>query len=179
MFIYNLKLSKNAISSIFIILALIIIISIISFGVYIIFFKSNSKSACDVKSDEIVELTESNYTNILKASSENIDSYTGTKVHVIGYVYRLLDFDENQFVIARDMKFGEDGNSLVVGFLCNYNKASLFADGTWVEIVGEIKKGKFNDDIAILDVISIEQTNAPQNIFVNPPDNTYIPTSAK
>ncbi len=76
------------------------------------------------------------------------------------------------------MKFEENSAPLIVGFLCNYKKAEEYADGTWVEIVGEIQKGNFNGDIAILDVISIKETKRPDNLLVNPPDNTYIPTSA-
>lgn len=177
MYIYNLKLSKKTLSILFIALALIIIIGIISFSIYIIFFNSSNDDGCGPKANNITEINEFNYTNILKAANENIDDYIGCKVKVTGYVYRLLDFDKNQFVVARDMKFGENGQSLVVGFLCSYDRASTFPDGTWVEIEGEIVKGNFNGDIAMLKVISIKEATSPQNVFVNPPDKTYIPTA--
>lgn len=179
MFIYNMKINKKIISKAFIICALIIIISIITFSIYIIFFKSNSKSPCEVNPNSIIDLNENNYTNFLKSANENVDSYIGSKVRITGYIYRLLDFNENEFVIARDMLFNNNSQSLVVGFLCNYDKASSFDDGTWVEIIGKIKKGSFNGDIAILDVNSIKKVDEPQNVFVNPPDNTYISTSQK
>ena len=172
MFIFNLKLNKNIIGKLFIISSIIIVFSIILFTIYLIFFKQND--SC-IKENAIIEINESNYASILKASNENIDSYVGSKLHVIGYVYRLLDFDDNQFVVARDMKVNDNGQSLVVGFLCNYSKAKNFADGTWVEIEGEIVKGNFNGDIAILKVDKIKEASKPQNIFVSPPDKTYIP----
>ena len=174
MFIYNLKLNKNKASKVFLLVCFIIILAIIFFSVYLIFFKHNP--SC-VKSDDIFEINEGNYANILKTSNENIDSYIGCKVHIIGYVYRLIDFNNNQFVVARDMKFGKNGQSLVVGFLCEYDKASSFSDGTWVDIVGEIVKGNFNGDIAMLKVLSIKEASKPQNVFVSPPDKTYIPTA--
>ena len=179
MFIFNLKINKNLFSKILFILMLIIIIGIFIFGVYIIFFKNNRtlKLSDTIKGDDIFEVTESNYANILKASSEDIDSYVGCKVHIIGYVYRLLDFKENQFVIARDMLISQDNQSLVVGFLCEYDNAMDFADGTWVDIVGEIQKGNFNGDIAILNILSIEETQEPENPYVSMPDDTYIPTA--
>lgn len=177
MFIYNLKLNKNRLSKVFITIALIIIIAIIAYSVYVIFFKSSSKSGCDINLNKVFEVNEFNYANILKAANDDVDSYVGCKVRVVGYVYRLLDFNKNQFVVARDMKFGDNGNSLVIGFLCNYNKAANFSDGTWVEIEGEIIKGNFNGDIAILNVTSMKEATSPENVFVNPPDNTYIPTS--
>ena len=168
MFIYNLKMNKKALSIGFIAISLLIILCIILYSFYVIFFKKNS--ACDVNPKNIIDLNENNYTNILKAANENIDSYINSKVRITGYVYRLIDFDETQFVIARDMKFGKDSQSLVVGFLCESKEASNYSDGTWVEIVGKIKKGKFNNELAILDVISIKETSKPVNLYVNPPN---------
>ena len=173
MFIFNLNLNKKTISRVFILTSIIIVFLIIIFSLYLIFFKK--PSSC-VKSNEIFEVTESNYANILKASNENINDYIGCKVKITGYVYRLLDFNQNQFVIARDMKYGKNGQSLVIGFLCNYPKASLYVDGTWIEVIGEIQKGFFNGDIAMLKIISIKECQSPQNVFVSPPDDLYIPT---
>lgn len=67
---------------------------------------------------------------------------------------------------------------LVVGFLCEYSKASTLADYTWIELIGTIKKGTFNNkEIAVLDVLSVHQVQKPENPLVNPPDNLYIPTA--
>ena len=73
------------------------------------------------------------------------------------------------------MKFEKSSQSLVVGFLCESKDASKYSDGTWVEIIGKIKKGRFNSELAVLDVISIKETTKPVNLYVNPPDDTYIP----
>ena len=175
MFIYNFKMNKKALYRGFIAISLSIIICIIMYSIYIIFIKKNK--TCDANQKDIIDLNETNYTNILKASNEDINSYVGLKVRITGYVYRLIDFDETQFVVARDMKFEKNSQSLVVGFLCESKESSKYPDGTWVEIVGKIKKGRFNDELAVLDVISIKETNKPVNLYVNPPDNTYIPTS--
>lgn len=179
MFIFNLKINKNLFSKILFIIMLIIIIGIFIFGVYIIFIKNNKpvKLSDTIKGDEIFEVNESNYTNILKATNEDIDSYIGCKIHIIGYIYRLLNFSENQFVIARDMATSSNSQTLIVGFLCEYDKASDFDDGEWVDIVGEIKRGDFNGDIAILNITSINRCDKPENAIVAMPDDTYIPTA--
>jgi len=177
MFIYNLKMNKKALCRGFIAICLLIILCIILYSFYIIFIKKNP--TCDAKQNEIIELNETNYTNILKSANEDIDSYVGSKVKITGYVYRLIDFDKTQFVVARDMKFEKSSQSLVVGFLCESKDASKYSDGTWVEIVGKIKKGRFNSELAVLDVISIKETTKPVNLYVNPPDDTYIPTQTK
>ena len=175
MFIYNLKLSKKTLKLFFICISAIIISLIMIYSIYIIFFKHSNP--CEFKQNDIIDLNETNYTNILKSANEDISSFVGIKVRITGYVYRLIDFNKSQFVVARDMRFGENPHSIIVGFLCEYADATNFSDGTWVEVVGKIKKGNFYDELAILDIISIKEAKQPKNIFVNPPDNTYIPTT--
>lgn len=55
-------------------------------------------------SGEIAYLTDENYTNVLKEVHENLDTYLGQKICYTGYVYRVSDLQENQFVLARDMR---------------------------------------------------------------------------
>ena len=66
------------------------------------------------------------------------------------------NFNKYQFVVARDMKLNPPSQSLIVGFLCESKNASKYPDGTWVEVVGIIKRGKLNEELAILDVTSIK-----------------------
>lgn len=167
MFICNLKLNKKALCRMFIVLSLFVVFFIILYSFYVIFFKKSQ--TCDSYKNNIIDLNESNYTNILKAANENIDSYIGVRVRVTGYVYRLIDFNESQFVVARDMKLNKSSQSLIVGFLCESKDASKYSDGTWVEVVGKIKRGKLNEELAILDVISIKAVTKPKQIFVSPP----------
>ena len=112
MFIYNLKINNKFITKLFIVLSIIIILFIIFYCIYTIFFKNVQNVDDDIKTQDVYELNETNYTNVLKSSNEDIDSYTGLKVKITGYVYRILGFNENQFVIARDMKFNENSRSI-------------------------------------------------------------------
>lgn len=126
---------------------------------------------------DITEISPANYTNILKAVHENMDSYLGKKIKFSGYIYRVIDFNNNQFVLARDMIV--DSQSYVVGFLSEYNQIKDFEDGTWVEITGTIKKGKYhNQNIPIINIIELKKIEKPEDEFVPPPNNTYIPTSS-
>ena len=167
MFICNLKLNKKVLCGTFITISSLIIFLIVIYSIYVIFFKKNQ--TCDSYKNNIIDLNESNYTNMLKEANENIDSYIGIKVRVIGYVYRLIDFNKSQFVVARDMKLNNPYQSVVVGFLCEAKNASEYSDGTWVEVVGKIKRGKLNEELAILEVTSIREVSKPENVFVSPP----------
>ena len=87
------------------------------------------------------------------------------------------DFKENEFVLARDMVISSDMKTLVVGFLCDCKKAKEFQNNCWVEITGKITKGNYNGEIPVLKIENIKQIEKPKsNIFVYPPDETYIPT---
>lgn len=185
MFLYNIKLNGNRFVKFLFIVMLIIVLIIFSISIYQIFFKKNNSSESNVitladtiKTDKVFEITPENYTNILQAVTNDIDSYVGCKIHFTGYVYRLIDFDKNEFVLARDMLLNENtSQSLVVGFLCTYDTAYEFEDNTWVDIIGTIVKGDYYGDIAQIQVTSMTECNEPENKYVSVPDDTYIPTS--
>ena len=180
MFIYNLKINSGV--ALKIIIAILSIFMFIVFGisVYRIFFTSGKFKVDDkIQAKEITEIAPDNYTNILQAVHDDIDSYVGTKIKFTGYIYRLIDFEENQFVLARDMFINnEKTQSVVVGFLCQYKDARKFKDNEWVELTGVIEKGKYhNEEIPIIKVTGLELAEMPENPFVIPPSDTYIPTS--
>ena len=120
MFLYNLKLNGNRLVKFLFIIMLLIILAIFSIGIYNIFFKNENRYSSEIKltdtikSNKVFEITPENYTNILQAVTEDIDSYIGCKVHFTGYVYRLIDFDKDEFVLARDMLVNENK------FLCYF-----------------------------------------------------------
>ena len=183
MFLYNLKINGNRLMKFLFIVMLIVILIIFSIGIYNIFFKNDENRELQltdtIKTDEIFEITPNNYTNILQAVTEDIDSYVGCKIHFVGYVYRVLDFEEDQFVLARNMVIDKQNNqSLVVGFLCSSKDAKDFEDDTWVDVTGEIVKGDYYGDIAEIKVTKIYKCSKPEEEFVFPPDDNYIPTSS-
>ncbi len=113
----------------------------------------------------------------MKTVYDNLDNYVGQQIEFSGYVYRVYDFNNNQFVLARDMVIDSQNNTLVVGFLCNYDNASHFNDNSWIEIKGTITKGDYHGEIPLIEITSIKQINKPKDELVYPPDKAYIPTS--
>lgn len=75
------------------------------------------------------------------------------------------------------MIVSSDFQTVVVGFLCSYNNAKEFKDGTWVQITGKIAKGYYHGDIPVIEIENIKNTDKPKDELVYPPDNLYIPTS--
>lgn len=180
MFIYNLKINGGLALKIIIVVLSLFMLIVFGISVYRIFFANGKFVVNDkIEAKDITEIAPENYTNILQAVHDDIDSYSGMKIKFVGYIYRLIDFDENQFVLARDMFINEEKTqSVVVGFLSEYKNAGDFENGTWVEVTGVIEKGKYhNQEIPIIKVTNLQKTSAPENPFVNVPSDTYIPTS--
>ena len=138
-------------------------------------YKTNSSCLPQSKVNTIAP---SNYTNILKAVHENIDSYVGKKISFTGYVYRVLDLQYNQFVLARDMIINSSSQTVIVGFLCEYDNAKDFTNNSWVQVTGEIVKGDYHGDMPIIKITEINAVDKPsQEEYVYPPDDSYIPTA--
>lgn len=180
MIIYNIKLNKKIIFKVCLAIMLIISISIGIAGVYNVInsmkLKENNLINDSIPSSEIAEIEPANYTNILKAVHENIDTYVGQKIKFSGYIYRLNGFKEDQFVLARDMDVGNN-QTLIVGFLCSAENAKDFELYSWVTITGEITKGYYNGEIPILKITTIEKSIKPENASVSLPEDTYVPTA--
>lgn len=178
MFVYNVKFNgKRFVKILFVIIAILITIyfAISAYKIYSNSFKVKDEN----KENNVMYLTAESYTNVLKAVHDDPESYIGKKICFTGYVYRVLDFKETEFVLARDMIISSDMQTLIVGFLCDSKNAKDFADESWVELTGEITLGTYHGNMPIIQVKEIKQIEKPKDdIYVYPPDGTYVPTSA-
>ena len=182
MFVFNVKVNGSKIFKIFfvgIVIFLIIILGIVVFKVFN--GANNSVSSLDacIPQGGAFNIEAKNYTNILKSVHDNIDSYVGKKICFTGYVYRVLDLNDNQFVLARDMIINSNSQTVVVGFLCEYDDAKNLSNDSWIQITGEIYKGEYHGDMPIIKVTEIKNVEKPsQEECVYPPDDSYIPTTS-
>lgn len=179
MFVFNMKLDGNKASKIFVGILCVIILLITFFICYKLifnnFFKTNDEM--NRKKDAIYEISAQNYTNVLQNVHTNLNDYIGQKIKFSGYIYRLYDFSNEQFVLARNMIISSDFQTVVVGFLCNSSLASSYEDNTWVEVTGKITKGDYNGEIPIIEVENIQKIDKPKDEYVYPPDSSFIATS--
>ena len=139
-------------------------------------YNSSIKVNDDVNSD-IQVLTNKNYATVLETVHNDIDTYVGQKIKFSGFVYRVYDLTNEQFVLGRHMIISSDFQTVIVGFLCHYKDASNFADSDWIEIEGTITKGSYHGDMPIIEITSIKQIDRPNDEYVYPPNENYIPTS--
>lgn len=179
MFIYNVKINGSKTYKCFFMCVIVIIIIIVGIVCFRIFNGANnaaSNTGC-ISKNKVCNISSSNYTNILKAVHENTDNYVGTKINFTGYVYRVLDLSDNQFVLARNMIISSDFQSVIVGFLCEADNAKDFENDTWVAVTGEITNGNYHGDMPIVKATEIKKVDKPNDEFVYPPNENYIPTN--
>ena len=176
MFIYNINMTKTKIFKIVFVLVVLILLIFFGISAYKIFESTNSISNSSNKN--IADITANNYTNILKAVHDDLNTYVGQTIKFSGYIYRAEDFAKDEFVLARDMLINNNKQSLIVGFLCNCKEVDNYPDKTWVEVTGTITKGNYHGEIPLLKIQKINQIEKPEAEFVYPPDDFYIPTSA-
>lgn len=175
MFICNIKINNTVIKRIviaFILLVLFLVFLFVGFR-----FKDSIEKVTvnDDVNVSYIEINSNNYTDILKDSHENIDKYVGKNIKFIGFVYKLYDFNENQFVLAREMIISSDNQAVIVGFLCDSSSVNCsFEAGTWVEVEGVITKGNYHGDIPVIEIRNINKTDVPCDEFVYPPSDSYI-----
>lgn len=176
MFICNVKMNKYGLKKIGI--AVIVLILICVFIIVISRFY-NATSKVTVKDEYIstmLDINTHNYTNILEDSHKNPDKYVGKKIKFKGFIYRLYDFNENQFVLAREMIISPDNRAVVVGFLSICDNISQLQNGCWVEVEGIIEKGYYHGDIPVIKVQNIKEVSVPNDEYVYPPDDDFIVT---
>ncbi len=155
--IINLKLNLTRLS-----LILIIVIAILF--IFLAIFRLTN---INQPKAEII-MTNSNYTTILKDCHNNIEEYINKNVLFTGYIFRMNDFSDTQFVVARDMLVG-NSQAQIVGFLCTYDNAKNFENNSWVEVKGTVTKGNYNGDIPIIKVENIKKITTPNDVFVGVP----------
>lgn len=177
MFVYNLKLNGNIIFRSILIFIIIFSFIILSISIYSIYQKGRFLVNDSITTSNPIAIDSKQYTNILEEVYNDVDTYVGQSISFTGYVYRLSDMADNEFVLARDMLINSDSQSVVVGFLCTSDSAKDFKDGTWVNISGNIIKGYYHNQIPVIEITKIEETSKPEDEFVYPPDDTYIPTA--
>ena len=189
MFVFNLKINSKKLLKLFLIILAIIAIILFIISVFNIFKTIYTNDDLNntvnktvtvndyIAESEVSEISSENYTNILKQIHDDIDSYIGRKISFTGYIYRIDALEDNQFVLARNMIINSASQSVIVGFLSEYENIDSFKELTWVHVTGTIQKGYLDGDIPILKVIDIKETSKPKDEYVYPPDDTYIPTS--
>lgn len=164
MFICNFKFDRRKFVKFFSILLVFLALIILIISILKIINSSKEVST----SNSVATISSEGFVNFLKDCHENIDSYVGKKFAISGYVYRMPDFTENQFVIARTMiiNSNENSNAVIVGILSDCNDIKNYNNNDWVSCIGTIKKGTYKGNMPVLVVDKITKIEVPDDDFV-------------
>ena len=124
------------------------------------------------KVSDTIEVTQNNYTDFLKDCHENMNKFVGKNVHIVGFVYKMDDFNPNEFVVARFMESPYNDEYVVVGILCEMSGNCDYKENTWVDVYGTIKIGYYHGDIPIIEVKNISETKVEENPIVSIPQDS-------
>ena len=169
MFVFNFKVDKNKFLKWFKVAIILLAIMLFVLTIVAIFKKPISDVKAGEERTKNLELDSSNYTQFLKDCHDNMQRYENTNVVATGYVYRLPDFKENQFVLARTMLINSNSQAVVVGMLCECENAKDYKDYEWVSISGIVDKGDYNGSIPEIKVFEIKKSEIPEDEFVYEP----------
>ena len=169
MFVCNFRIDKKLLLKVLKYFIIISVIIIFVLTIYAIFKDQNNSSSENNETPNLIELNTGNYTNFLKECHNNLKEYIGYNVKVTGYVYRMPDFNDNQFVLARTMLTNSNSQAVVVGILCESDLIKSFDDYSWVNIEGTIESGDYHGEIPVLKVSKISKTKMPEEEFVYEP----------
>ena len=119
MFVLNVKFNKKIFIKVFTIVVIILVTTLFIFTIKKVIIPASKNKMLkmnvnanainkddisnNITNNKILEINSNNFTTFLKNCNENIDSYVGKTIHISGFVYRLSDFAQNQFVVARLM----------------------------------------------------------------------------
>ena len=104
------------------------------------------------------------FTNLLYLLQQDGKSHIGESAEIVGMVFKQEGLSQNQFVITRPMMTCCVADTILQGFVCEYNNSQELTHGQWVKIKAEISDENQNNAL-----LKIKELNS-----VNPPEVPYI-----
>lgn len=114
-----------------------------------------------------VMMDDYNFVGWLNEIYGRLDVYEGIEIETSGFVFRIDDFPQDQFVPARMMMVCCAADTQPVGFLCRYDKADALPSDTWVRVTGKIDRITYDGEV--IPIIEVDEAEAMEK-----PDIDYI-----
>jgi putative membrane protein len=110
-----------------------------------------------LKNDDIV-ISNENFIECMMVLEENPGQYSGKVLTYTGFIYRQVDFAENEVVIGRN--HGSEGE--IYGLLSLVNEGNQLENNQWVEVKGRLTSLDFyQNKIPYLEVVQLKKIESP------------------
>ncbi|WP_028549484.1 TIGR03943 family putative permease subunit [Paenibacillus sp. UNC451MF] len=133
------------------------------------FTEHYAKYAKQIYKSDIIRVKEELFLETLTTVDLYMDRFVGKKLELTGFVYRQEEMKDNQFVVGRFSIQCCSADAAPFGVLVEYDRASTFADDSWVTVTGTIQKTNYNGmDIMMLKVEKIAKAEPSKSQYVYP-----------
>ncbi|MEX2414959.1 MAG: TIGR03943 family protein [Paenibacillaceae bacterium] len=119
--------------------------------------------------DDVIVVKDELFMEILTAIDLFLDSFTGKKVEISGFVYREPDMNQNQFVVGRFAMDCCSADALPYGVLVEDASAAKYKNDSWIKVRGQIETTVYEgNEIMVFKPESIESITAPESPYIYP-----------
>ena len=126
------------------------------------------KKELDIKNN-VIQVNSKNFVFSLDEILGNPDKYEGEEIDITGFVYKVKDLKQNQFIIGRYMMICCVADMQIAGIRCNINNLGTYDNDTWVKVRGKIKKDVYEGQVdPFIEVEHIEIDLNPDTSYVYP-----------
>lgn len=92
----------------------------------------------DYRQMDVIEINDENFLMLHEDINNNIDRYKGKTIITYGFVYKDENHEVNEFLTARVVVVCCAADSLITGYLCEWDEAKSLEHESWVKIQGTI-----------------------------------------
>ncbi|MBK5242403.1 TIGR03943 family protein [Clostridium sp.] len=122
---------------------------------------------------ETISMTSENFMNFYENIYGKPYDYVGRTINIKGFIYKQNGLNKDEFILSRILVSCCTADAQLVGLLCDYSKAEVLTEGTWVNIEGTLEQHEYIDDkYAEINMIPIIKVNKIEQIEVE--NNEYI-----
>jgi putative membrane protein len=120
--------------------------------------------------DNTIILDDSNFANWLVELENNPSKYVGTKIEYVGYVFKSGDeFQNNEFVAARNMMWCCAADLQLIGCLCQYDKTADLEENSWVKVDGTLSTTSYKGStVPLITKATVVPADKPATDYVYP-----------
>lgn len=132
-------------------------------------FAGYAQYARDVYNDEVIEVPEHSYTEVLTTLDLYKEQFIGKTIRISGFVYKPAELAEDQFAVSRYVMQCCSADASPYGVLSSYPRASSLSEDAWIEVTGTIKTTWLNEtELLAIDVQQVRSIEEPSDPYVYP-----------
>jgi putative membrane protein len=130
-------------------------------------YKNREELKNDLLSSNKIIVKDEYFLDVLDIISNDLNSFIGKEMDIVGFVYKEPDFKADQFVIARFAISCCVADSSVYGIVATTDISHPVVMDEWIRVTGIISKTNVNDwDLPNLQITDIKRIEQPEDPYV-------------